>query len=334
MKRRDFLKHSALLTAGLSLPMLGAACTRRAGGAAGLVSTQGLFFDISLAQWSHHKAFFGEALVKGWEYMNAMFDSDPDAVLAGPVKPVDFPRISRQEYGIDAVEYVSIFYYGHTVESPVIRQLAQTSKDEGVRNVLIMVDREGALGDADPAKRTKAVENHQRWIEIAAYLGCHSIRVNAESSGSWEEQKERAADGLSRLSANAAKEGLNVIVENHGGLSSNGEWLSSVIASVNMDNCGTLPDFGNFRIREGETYDTYLGVEQLMPYAKGVSAKSYDFDAEGDETSLDYARLLRIVKDAGYTGHIGVEYEGGRLSEAEGIRATRDLLIRLGRELS
>lgn len=314
-------------TAGIGLPLFLQACSSDKMADA----SNNLFFKISLAQWSLHRAIFGASIERGWDYMTQLFQTDPQAVFQGSVKPLDFPRIARQEYGFDAVEYVTLFYPGTTGASDAhIKELKNSSDQEGVRNVLMMVDQEGALGDPDPQARQKAIENHYKWVECAAFLGCHSIRVNAQSQGTWEEQHDLAADGLRRLSEHAQASGINVIVENHGGLSSNGEWLASVISSVNMENCGTLPDFGNFRISDDETFDTYKGVELLMPFAKGVSAKSYDFDAEGNETRLDYQRLLDIVKNAGYTDYIGVEYEGSRLSEAEGIRATRDLLIKLG----
>ena len=206
--------------------------------------------------------------------------------------------------------------------------------DNGVRSVLIMCDREGALGDPDSAARTQAVENHFKWVEAAGFLGCHSIRVNAQSQGTYEDQRALAADGLRRLSEFAAGHGLNVIVENHGGLSSNGAWLASVIADVGLANCGTLPDFGNFFVTPEQEYDRYQGVSELMPYAKGVSAKSYGFDGAGNETRIDYRRMLRIVLDAGYRGYVGVEWEGREIGDVEGIRLTKALLERVRTELT
>jgi L-ribulose-5-phosphate 3-epimerase len=196
-----------------------------------------------------------------------------------------------------------------------------------------MCDGEGNLGDPDGMARTQAVENHYRWVEAAKYLGCHSIRVNARSQGSPEEQREFAVDGLRRLTEFAAEREINVIVENHGGISSNGEWLASVMKAVDHPRCGTLPDFGNFRIAEGETYDRYKGVAELMPFAKGVSAKSNDFDANGNEVNIDYVRMMRIVLDAGYHGRVGIEYEGRELSEPDGIRATKRLLEKVRSQL-
>jgi sugar phosphate isomerase/epimerase len=197
-----------------------------------------------------------------------------------------------------------------------------------------MIDDEGALGDADEARRKQAVENHYKWVEAANFLGCHSIRVNAQSQGSYEEQLDRAADGLRRLTEFGAAHQMNVIVENHGGLSSNGAWLAAAIKKVNHPRCGTLPDFGNFNLGDGRQYDRYKGVQEMMPFAKGVSAKSGDFDEQGNERNIDYFRMLKIVLDAGYRGHLGIEYSGNGLSEPDGIRATKKLLERVRTELS
>ena len=190
------------------------------------------------------------------------------------------------------------------------------------------------MGDPDDSRRAKAVENHYKWVEAAAYLRCLSIRVNAASEGSYEEQQQLAADGLGRLTEFAAKRDVNVIVENHGGLSSNGAWLAGVMKLVGHPRCGTLPGFGNFRISEDQEYDRYKGVKELMPYAKAVSAKAHDFDDQGDETRTDYKRMMRIVLDAGYHGYVGIEYEGERLSEHDGILATKGLLERVRHELA
>jgi sugar phosphate isomerase/epimerase len=215
--------------------------------------------------------------------------------------------------------------------------MKQRAADEGVKSLLIMVDGEGNLGDPDAAARSKAIENHHKWVDAAKFLGCHSIRVNAASSGSYQEQQQLAADGLRRLSEYAKPMGLNVIVENNGGLSSNGAWLAGVIKGVGMENCGTLPDFGNFFIKRGpnpEEYDRYLGVEELMPYAKAVSAKTHDFDDAGNEIHTDYEKMMRIVVDQfGYSGYVGIEYEGDKLSEMEGIRKSKELLERVAAKL-
>jgi sugar phosphate isomerase/epimerase len=210
---------------------------------------------------------------------------------------------------------------------------------EGVKSLLIMCDREGALGDSNEAARIKAVKNHYKWVDAAKYLGCHSIRVNAQSEGEYDEQIKLAADGLGRLTEYGAKNDINVIVENHGGLSSNGKWLSGVINMVDHPRCGTLPDFGNFYIgtwknKGNEWYDRYLGVEELMPYAKAVSAKSHSFNADGSEKETDYKKMMKIVLDAGYRGYVGIEFEGSELSEMEGIMATKKLLVKIRDELT
>ncbi|MBM3821705.1 MAG: sugar phosphate isomerase/epimerase [Verrucomicrobia bacterium] len=302
MNRRTFLIQSACATVGAGL----AGCTA-------LGTRSKPRFEISLAQWSLHKALFGKHL-----------------------DPLDFPKASRLDYGISAVELVNQFYKDKARDTGYLSELKRRAADNGVRILLIMIDGEGALGDADPTKRAQAVVNHHRWVEAAKYFGCHSIRVNAETgpTGSFEEKQDRAADGLRALSEFARGFGLNVIVENHGGLSSNGAWLAGVMRKVKLPNCGTLPDFGNFNLGNGQTYDRYLGVRELMPFAKAVSAKSHDFDAAGNEIHTDYHRMMRIVLEAGYRGFVGIEYEGSKMSEPEGIRATKQLLERVRAELS
>ena len=256
------------------------------------------WFTISLAEWSLHRTIFG-----------------------GDMTNLDFPKVAREKYGIDAIEYVNQFFKDKAKDAKYLAELKQICKDQGVKSVLIMCDGEGATGDPDAAKRTQAVENHYKWVDAAKTLGCHSIRVNAQSRGAREEQAKLCADGLARLGEYGAKVGINVIVENHGGISSDGNWLADVMRRVNMKNVGTLPDFGNFY-----EYDRYQGVEDLMPFAKGVSAKSNDFGPDGNELNMDYYRLLNIVKQAGYRGRIGIEYEGNRLSEHHGILKTKAIL--------
>ncbi len=278
-----------------------------------------LFFKISLAEWSLHKMLFDKKL-----------------------NNLDFPAKAKNDFGIEAVEYVNQFFKDKAKDTAYLTELKKRTDDLGVTNVLIMIDGEGFLGATDAKERMKAVENHYPWVEAAKFLGCHSIRVNAYGKGTAEEVSKAAIDGLGKLSEFAEKVGMNVIVENHGSYSSDGTWLANVMKSVGKPNCGTLPDFGNFCMkyknddwRQGceNMYDRYKGVEEMMPFAKGVSAKSNVFDAEGNEANMDYRRLLKIVKDAGYTGYIGIEYEGNELSEEEGVRATKRLLEKVGAEL-
>jgi L-ribulose-5-phosphate 3-epimerase len=303
--RREFLQWASLAAGALVLPR---------GAFAQPAKTP--LFPISLAQWSLNKAFFGRGGVEKRD-------------------PLDFAKISKEEFGIDAIEYVNQFYKDKKGDDATLKDLKKRADDLGVRSVLIMCDGEGNLGDADEKKRQQAVENHYRWVEWAKYLGCHSIRVNAASSGSYMDQVHRAADGLRKLTEFGATHEIGVIVENHGGLSSNGAWLAEVMRKVNHPGCGTLPDFGNFRVAAPNIwYDRYLGVTELMPFAKGVSAKSHDFDAQGNETKTDYRKMLEIVLSFGYRSYVGIEYEGSQLSEADGIRATKKLLETVRAELS
>jgi L-ribulose-5-phosphate 3-epimerase len=263
-------------------------------------------FRISLAQWSLHRT-----------------------LRAKEIDHLDFARVAKRDFGIEAIEYVNTFFRDYANDASYLAQMNTRAADEGVTQFLIMVDGEGRLGDPDPARRTTAVENHRKWLNAAKVLGCVTIRVNAASVGSFEEQQKLAADGLRQLTEIAAPMDLNVVVENHGGLSSNGQWLAGVMKMVDHPRCGTLPDFGNFY-----EYDRYQGVADLMPFAKAVSAKTHNFADNGDEADKDYRRLMKIVLDAGYRSWVGIEYEGSQLPEREGIAKTKALLERIRTEMS
>ena len=287
-----------------------------------------LFFELSLAQWS----------------MNKM-------IREGGVDPYTFAERAKA-LGFTGLEYVSGLYYpeleaanfSEEAMNAFVEKSNAEAKKHGLENILIMIDGQGDLAAVDEKERDAAVENHHKWVNAAQAMGCHAIRVNLNGTREHEEWTNASIDGLTKLSTYAKTKNINIIVENHGGPSSNGQWLAHVMEKVNMDNCGTLPDFGNFCVKREsgdyydskcvEEYDRYLGVEELMPYAKAVSAKSHDFDENGDEKHTDYVKMLQIVKNAGYTGYIGVEYEGSELGEEEGIIATRDLLIKAGKEVS
>ncbi len=286
------------------------------------------FFKLSLAQWSLHKK-----------------------IQNGEMSPLDFAQ-KASELGFEGIEYVNQLYKEELKKDAdpkeamdmLLKALKEKSETYKVQNLLIMVDGEGNLATLDEAERLETIENHKKWVDAAKYLGCHSIRVNAHGEGSAEEVADAAVKGLSELSDYAAKQGINVLVENHGGYTSNGEWLADVMKRVGKSNCGTLPDFGNFCQTIGygsiddenceDPYDIYKGVSELMPFAKGVSAKSYDFDENGNQPKIDYLKMLEIVKKAGYKGFIGVEYEGSNLDEEEGIIATKKLLLSTAKQLN
>jgi len=296
--RRSFLRSSLALGATFAFAPLG--------GTQISAAEKKTLFKISLAEWSLNKAIFGKKL-----------------------DHLDFPKAAKQDYGIDAIELVNQFFMDKAKDPKYLAEFKKRADDLGVKILLIMCDGEGELGNSDEKARLKAVENHYKWAEAAKFFGCHSIRVNAYSKGTPDEQRERVVDGLHRLGEFGAKLSLNVIVENHGGLSSRGDWIASVMKKVGLPNVGTLPDFGNF-----EDYDRYKAVAEMMPFAKAVSAKSHDFDAQGNCVETDYRRMLKIVLDAGYRGYFGIEYEGGKIGEPEGIRLTKKLLEKVRDELS
>jgi hypothetical protein len=300
--RRSFVKQAVGLAAGMAfLPNAFAEPAKKK-----------MFFDISLAEWSLHKSLFAKKITN-----------------------LDFPGIARKEFDISIVEYVNQFFKDKAQDKTYLNDLLARCKDNGVSNHLIMIDGEGNLGATDKDEQTKAIENHHRWVECAKYLGCKTIRVNAAGKGTAEEVSKAAVEGLSKLGEFAKTMNINVIVENHGSYSSNGQWLSGVMKQVNMKNVGTLPDFGNFCIKRSPTgcedqYDRYQGTQELMPFAKGVSAKTYDFDENGNCVETDYNRILKVVKSSGFKGIAGIEYEGSKLDEYEGIRKTKALLERVG----
>jgi sugar phosphate isomerase/epimerase len=268
------------------------------------------FFEISLAEWSFHKSLFDKKMTN-----------------------LEFPALAKKTFGINTVEYVNQFFKDKAEDTAYLNQLLQVCRDNGVTNHLIMIDGEGELGSTNTAEQTKAIENHYKWVGAAKYLGCKSIRVNAAGEGSPDDVQKAAIQGLGKLGEFAAKENINVIVENHGGNSSNGTWLAGVMKGVNKPNVGTLPDVGNFCLKREndncvEMYDRYKGTAELVPFAKGISAKTYDFDEKGNCVETDYSKIMKILKDQHFTGYIGIEYEGSKLSEAEGVKKTKALLER------
>jgi len=254
-------------------------------------------FKISLAQWT----------------------INPE-LKSGKIDNLDFAKVAH-DHGIFGIEYVNQFFMDKAGDEKYLAEMKQRAADHGVTSLIIMCDREGNIGDPDSAKRSQTVDNHRKWIDAAKFLGCHSIRVNAGSSGTYEEQVKLATDGLSRLTAIGDGQDINVIVENHGGLSSNADWLAEVIGAVDHERCGTLPDFGNFKISDDESYDSYRGIEKLMPWAKGVSVKDLVWDDNSKQSALDYERMLKIVLAADFHGYCGIEHGG-----YEGLNASREKL--------
>ena len=286
-------------------------------------------FQISLAQWSLHRTYFG-GVIEDWQEFGRLLLESPDELLKGDLDPMDFPKVAAA-YGINCIELVNTFYFSKATDMEYWTEFKKKCEEAEVTVGLIMCDALGNLGDSDPDARQQTVKNHYPWVDIAAFLGAKSIRVNAAGAGTAEEVASNAIEGLSKLGEYGASKGINIIVENHGGYSSNGKWLSGVMKKVGMDNVGTLPDFGNFcidRTPEGcmNEYDRYQGMKDLMPYAMGVSAKSHEFDANGDELDSDFLKIMTIVKESGFKGYVGIEYEGNQLSEDAGIKATKALL--------
>ncbi len=323
MKRRTFLQQSSMAAASLGIASFLPACAP---------AQKEELFKISLAEWSVNSLIFGDKIqTLGWEKFGDMLYNDYDNLMKGnPMTNLDFPKFARKN-GIDAIEYVNTCFFNKAKDQQYLTELKNICDGEGVKSLLIMCDAEGALGDPDSEKRNQAVENHHKWVDAAAFLGCHSIRVNAQSSGSYDEQMKLAAEGLRQLCEYGEKAKINILVENHGGLSSNGKWLTGVMKLADHPRVGTLPDFGNFTMsyETGEAYDRYIGVEELMPFAKSVSAKSTEFDEQGNEKNIDYFRMMKIVLDAGFRGYVGIEYEGEGLSQPDGIIATKKLLERV-----
>lgn len=279
-------------------------------------------FKISLAEWSLHKSLFSNEMSN-----------------------LDFPRVAKQEYGIEAIEYVNQFFSDKATDSLYLQQLKDSCSKYNVTSVLIMIDGEGSLASNDSLARDSAVFNHYKWVDAAKFLGCHSIRVNLHGEDVTEEEwKEASIKSLKKLCAYGESKKLNIIVENHGQWSSKGSLLAEVITGVDSKYCGTLPDFGNFcvRRRDGdlwespcvEEYDKYKGVEEMMPFAKGVSAKAFEFDDNGNETTIDFKKMLNIIKNTSYYGYIGIEFEGGNHTEKEGIIATKNLLLKVKKALN
>lgn len=311
--RREFLLQAGSLAFGLS------SISSFSKGLQIPFETKDSFFTISLAEWSLHRT-----------------------INSGQMTNLDFPEVAKKVYGIDVVEYVNGFFMDKAEDTKYLNELLMRCKDNGVKNHLIMCDDEGPLADPDDKKRNKAVENHYKWVDAAKHLGCITIRVNTYGEGSPEDIQSAAVDGLQKLGEYASEENINVIVENHGGISSDGNWVEQLMKRINKPNIGTLPDFGIFCMEYSTgpdrkcvlDYDRYKGVSQMMPFAKGISAKTRDFDEQGNCIETDYPKMMKIVKDMGFTGYAGIEFEGKNCTEEEGIKKTKLLLKKVAKNLT
>ena len=324
IKRREFIETQLKLGLGFAL----LAIPKKGFGFDSTNETNNnLFFKLSLAQWSLNKGIY-----------------------SGKFDPYDFAKTAK-ELGFSGLEYVNALYSDvmdsrnkHQAIKNFVKKSNSEAAQHSVENLLIMIDEEGNLAAASASRRKNAIENHKKWIDAASQMGCHSVRVNLYGVEQKKKWTEYSSDSLTKLSEFSKDFNINVIVENHGSLSSNAELLMQVINNVNLKNCGTLPDFGNFCIKrvEGDLYesscvkeyDRYKGIKEMMPKAFAVSAKSNSFNNKGDEVYTDYLKMLKIVKESGYNGYIGVEYEGTGLSEIDGILATKNLLINKGKLIS
>jgi len=287
--RRDFLKLAASLSAVAVIPASFTSFAHKKH-----------WFEISIAQWSFQRQFY-----------------------SGEMKTVDFPKFAAEKLGIYGIDYLSDFMLDIYTKPEKLKQLKKRSDDLGVHNEMIMCHKEGRVGDMISANRAKVIDTHYRWIEAAHHLGCKSIRVNARSGGSRQQQLDLVTDSLTQLSKFAAPLGINIIVENLWGsdYSYKANFIADVMKNVNMNNCGTLPDLNNFRYD-----DPYKSTAIIMPWAKAVSAKSMDFDPKGREKYIDYFRMMDIVHKSGFNGYIGIEWEGCKKSPMEGVLLTKALL--------
>ena len=304
MLRRNFIKQSLLSVPALStIPSISFGDTP---------------LKIGLAQWSLHRALRSKKLDN-----------------------LDFAKTAKEKFDIGVVEYVNVFFSDKVNNKEYLNEMVARSVDIGVKNSLIMIDGEGSLGDSNERKRNKAIDNHKKWIEAANYIGCNHIRVNAAGNGSEDEVSKYASDSLQKLGDFSKDFNINIIVENHGGYSSDAQWLVDVIKNTERKNVGTLPDFGNFCVKSRPNklsswgglsgcaveYDKYKGVKEMLPYAKSVSAKSINFDDQGSSIEIDFYKMMKIVKQSGYSEYVSIEYEGNSHSEEEGIRLTKKLML-------
>ena len=269
-----------------------------------------------------------------WSYNRELFD--------GKMNTFDFIKEAKS-LGFDGVEYVNQFFKEKVDDFEYLDSLKQISSASGITNVMIMIDREGDLGDSDEGKRKDAVDNHKKWVDAAAYIDCNFIRVNAHGDGTAEEMKNACSESIIRLADYAANKDIHILIENHGGFSSDASWLLALLDQINHKNVSLLADFDNWCIEREDgklwgspcikEYDRQKGMRELLPHSKGISIKSFDFDKDGYESKMDYPALFKIMKQSKYNDFFAIEYEGHNLDSRTGVQKTKALADKMIDEL-
>ena len=242
---------------------------------------------------------------------------------SGKLNHLDYPALVKKELGISYVEYWNRPFDGKHTDPAYVGELAKCTRNEGIQNVLILVDEKHELDHADKLERDKSIDLHKAWIDCAEQLGCLAIRVNCRMGGDPKDNLNRAVDGVGRLCEYAKDTSVKVVIEPHGRNSQDPDWLVSVMNALNHSHAGLLPDFNNFG-----KYDRYDAVKKTLPFAPAVCAKALKFDKEGNESNTDFERMLKIVHDSEYSGVISIEFEGHDIDPITGSRMTKELILR------
>lgn len=280
---------------------------------------------ISLSQWSFHRAILGSSM-EDYATFTKLLHSKPERVLQGHLDSRDILNIANS-LGIKKVDLVNVLFFGHAMDKPWLNEFIAKAKSFNTSFQVLMCDQAGNLGASSQLARKQSINAHIVWLETAVYLGCKQLRVNAIGDGSYLSQLRQCADSLSKLGAIAESMGIELLVENHGYASNNGAWLAMLIEETNHDNVKVFADFDNFfmggwDLSPERRYDRIQGLLDLAPFTAGVSAKSHDFGALGDETTIDFRKCIAIFEENGFDGLYSAEYEGDRISELEGAIST------------
>jgi len=232
--------------------------------------------DISLAQW---------ALVQ--------------EIRDGKWTNLDFPRIAREDFGLNGIEFVNTLFEVPTID--YLNQLKKNANAHGVKMVLIMIDAEGDGCEPTPELRKQFVINHKKWIDIAHYLGCHAIRTNCRGPKDVDEDEalKWAAESYNMLLEYAVPAGISVCIENHGGVSNDPGWMISLLEKVDKLYFGSYPDWR----RPADDFDNVEYLEKMLPWAVGMSYRN-------QPTEELTAKMIKMSHDAGYRGWYGIESSG------------------------